>query len=185
MQAAFPSILLLTILLAIGLIFFLRAASKDRTTIVEVYSPLPELEVLNGLNKWLLDRGWEKNGGDANRQLLSFKGYVEASNSLALFLSVLGGFGGGSLGLVLKQLYPSLGWWPLVLSAVAAPAAGLIYKERASRMELLEFRLLNETLKGGTHLKIKAHRDEIIAIELELSKSLKLASDGSLLSSPI
>jgi len=35
------STLLLTLLLAVGLVFFLRAASKDRTTVVEVHSPAP------------------------------------------------------------------------------------------------------------------------------------------------
>ena len=34
MPSGFQSVLLLTILLAIGLVFFLRAASKDRTTVV-------------------------------------------------------------------------------------------------------------------------------------------------------
>ena len=36
MPAGFQSTLLLTVLLAIGLVFFLRAASKDRTTVVAV-----------------------------------------------------------------------------------------------------------------------------------------------------
>ena len=41
MPAGFQSTLLLTVLLAIGLVFFLRAASKDRTTVVDVMSPEP------------------------------------------------------------------------------------------------------------------------------------------------
>ena len=41
MPAGFQSTLLLTVLLAIGLVFFLRAASKDRTTVVDVISPQP------------------------------------------------------------------------------------------------------------------------------------------------
>ena len=36
MPPGFQSVLLLTILLAIGLVFFLRAASKDRTTVVDI-----------------------------------------------------------------------------------------------------------------------------------------------------
>ena len=50
MPAGFQSTLLLTVLLAIGLVFFLRAASKDRTTVVDVHSPRPALEVLSGLS---------------------------------------------------------------------------------------------------------------------------------------
>jgi hypothetical protein len=32
---------------------------------------------------------------------------------------------------------------------------------------------------------VRAHRDELIALELELAEPLQLASDGALLSSPI
>lgn len=58
------STLLLTLLLAIGLVFFLRAASKDRTTVVEVHSPRPPVEVLDGLSDWLTARGWQSDGGN-------------------------------------------------------------------------------------------------------------------------
>ena len=68
MPAGFQSTLLLTVLLAIGLVFFLRAASKDRTTVVDVHSPRPALEVLSGLSDWLEQRGWSRDGGDADRQ---------------------------------------------------------------------------------------------------------------------
>ena len=73
MPAGFQSTLLLTVLLAIGLVFFLRAASKDRTTVVDVHSPKPALEVLSGLSEWLEQRGWSRNGGDAERQVLRFQ----------------------------------------------------------------------------------------------------------------
>ena len=54
-----------------------------------------------------------------------------------------------------------------------------------ARIEDLELRLLNNPPKGGSALRVRAHRDELIAMELELAESLQLASDGSLLSSPI
>ena len=82
MQSAFSSTFFLTILLAIGLGFFLRAASKDRTTIVDVQSPLPPLEVLKGISFWLEERGWKSDGGDAERQVLRFQGSVESSKPL-------------------------------------------------------------------------------------------------------
>ena len=46
MPSVTTSTLLLTLLLGIGLVFFLRAASKDRTTVVELRSSRPPLEVL-------------------------------------------------------------------------------------------------------------------------------------------
>ena len=185
MQFAFSSTLLLTLLLAIGLVFFLRAASKDRTTVVDVYSSLSQIDVLNGISSWLEERGWNKDGGDLDRKVLRFNGNVAASSYLALFLSILGGLGAASLGLVLIELYPPIGWWPLGLSVIGALLAGVIYTRKASRIESLEIKLLNSENSEGTFLRIRAHRDELIAIEQELGKKLNLSSDGSLLSSPI
>ena len=185
MQSAFSSTLFLTILLAIGLVFFLRAASKDRTTVVEVKSPLPPLEVLNGLSYWLEERGWKKNGGNVEEKLLVFNGNVASSTFLMIFLSFLGGLGAACLGLVLIQLYPFLSWWPLLLAVIGAPLAGLIYRIKSMREESLELKLLSSELSSFSILRIKAHRDELIAIQLELSESLELSSENSLLSSPI
>ena len=185
MQAAFSSTLFLTILLAIGLGFFLRAASKDRTTIVDIQSPLPPLEVLKGLSFWLEQRGWTKSGGNVEEKLLIFNGNVASSAFLVIFLSCLGGLGSACLGLVLIQLYPSLSWWPLLLAAIGAPLAGVIYRIKSNREESLEVKLLSSDLSNSSVLRIKAHRDELIAIQLELSESLELSSENSLLSSPI
>ncbi len=185
MQSAFSSTLFLTILLTIGLLFFLRAASKDRTTVVDVQSPLPPLEVLKGISLWLEERGWEKNGGNVEEQLLIFKGNVSSSTFLAIFLSCLGGLGAACLGLVLIQLYPSLSWWPLLLAAIGAPLAGFFYRIKSKREESLELKLLSSESSNKSILRIKAHRDELIAIQLDLSESLELSSENSLLSSPI
>ena len=166
MQSAFSSTLFLTVLLAIGLVFFLRAASKDRTTVVDVQSPLPPLEVLNGISFWLEERGWKKNGGNVDEKLLLFNGSVASSTFLAIFLSCLGGLGAACLGLVLIQLYPSLGWWPLLLAAFGAPLAGYVYRIKSKREESLELTILRSDLSNISMLRIKAHRDEWIAIQL-------------------
>tara|TARA_Y100001968_G_scaffold92806_1_gene83440 strand:- start:805 stop:1362 length:558 start_codon:yes stop_codon:yes gene_type:complete len=185
MQNTFFSILVLTILLAIGLVFFLRAASKDRTTDIDICSPLPPLEVLNGITVWLEERGWNNNGGDAQSQILRFNGNVSSSTGLAIFLSLLGGLGASCLALVIIQLQPQLGWWPLILGIVVAPITGFIYRSRSARIEFLELKLIRFSDSNGSVLRVRAHRDEIIAMEIELSKTLKITSDGSLLSSPI
>ncbi len=184
MSKVLSSTLLLTLLLAIGLIFFLRAASKDRTTVVEVKSSKPPLEVLNGITTWLEERGWIRDGGNLDRQVLRFRGSVTSSQSLAILLSVFGTVGAACLGLVFIQLYTFTGWWPLCISALG-PLAGLVYMRRAARVEWVELRLISPPEALGSSLLLKAHRDELIAMELELGKHLDLASDGSLLSSPI
>ena len=185
MHSAFSSTLFLTILLAIGLGFFLRAASKDRTTIVDVQSPLPPLEVLKGISFWLEERGWKRKGGNVEEKLLIFNGNVASSTFLTIFLSCLGGVGSACLGLVLIQLYPALSWWPLLLAAIGAPLAGILYRINSNRKELLEVKLLSPDISNTCILRIKAHRDELIAIQLELSETLELSSENSLLSSPI
>jgi hypothetical protein len=184
MAPTLGSTLLLTLLMAIGLVFFLRAASKDRTTVVDVQSPRPALEVLAGLNDWLQQRGWQAEASNAERRVLSFTGQVQASAGLALLLSLLGGVGAASLALVLRQLLPALGWWPLLLIYLG-PLAGVVYQGRARRQERLELRLLSGDDDTGSSLRLRAHRDELIALERDLGPSLELASDGALLRSPI
>mgnify|MGYP003340414171 CR=1 FL=1 len=63
--------------------------------------------------------------------------------------------------------------------------AGWLYWRRASRREILELRLMEAPTTGGSALRLRAHRDELIAMEKELGPALGLASDGRLLSSPI
>ena len=118
------------------------------------------------------------------RQVLRFRGQVTSSTPLAVLLSILAAIGGSCFGLVLRQLSPELSWWPLMLIGLG-PVAGWIYRRRAARTETLELQLLNESDAAGSQLRLRAHRDELIAIELELGSQLQLASDGSLLSSPI
>jgi hypothetical protein len=185
-MASTGSTLLLTLLLAVGLVFFLRAASKDRTTVVDVRSSRPALEVLSGLTGWLEQRGWRAvpEASDPERRKLRFRAEVAASPLLAVLLSLLGGVGAACLGLVLRQLIPALGWWPLLL-ALLGPLAGAIYRQRAQRAEELELRLLSHDSATGSELRLRAHRDELIALELEMGPKLGLFSDGSLLSSPI
>ena len=81
MSYSLNSTLLLTILLAIGLFFFLRASSKDRTTIVEISSSQKPVKVLNGLCQWLNLRGWKQTGGDSEQRTLIFNGQVVSSKS--------------------------------------------------------------------------------------------------------
>jgi hypothetical protein len=183
-MATTSSTLLLTLLLAVGLVFFLRAASKDRTTTVEVRSPKPPMEVLPCLSTWLQGRGWQADSTDPERRSLRFRGQVQSSPWLAVLLSCLGSLGAGSLGLVLRQLQPSLHWWPLLLTALG-PLAGLLYRRRAARAETVELRLVSHDQATGSALRLRAHRDELIALQQELGPQLGLFSDTNLLSSPI
>ena len=186
MTYSLNSTLLLTILLAIGLFFFLRASSKDRTTTVEITSSQKPLEVLKVMFEWLDLRGWNQIGGDFDQRILIFKGQVVSSKFLAIFLALLGGFGSCALGLVIIQIYPTLGWWPILLGLIGGPLSGMIYFKKSAREEKFELRLISsEDNEEMTLIRLRAHRDELISLENELRDRLKLKSDGSLFKTPI
>ena len=184
MNYSLKSTFILTILLFIGLFFFLRASSKDRTTTIEITTEKDPIDSLNIICSWLKLRGWNQIGGNIDQKSLTFKGQVVSSNSLAIFLSILGGIGSCSLGLVIKQIFPSLNWWPILLGIIGGPISGIIYSKNSQREETFEFRLL-DTLDNSTKLRLRAHRDELISLEKELQDKLKLKSDGSLFKTPI
>ena len=186
MTYSLNSTLLLTILLAIGLFFFLRASSKDRTTVVEINSSKKPLEVLSVMYEWLNLRGWKQSGGDFDQRILIFKGQVVSSKLLAIFLSLLGGLGSCALGLVIIQIYPKLGWWPILLGLIGGPLSGTIYFNKSAREEKFELRLISsDDNEEKTSMRLRAHRDELISLENELSDRLELKSDGSLFKTPI
>ena len=186
MTYSLNSTFLLTILLAIGLFFFLRASSKDRTTVIEITSSKKPIEVLNVIYEWLNLRGWQQTGGDFDQKILIFKGEVLSSKVLAVFLSILGGFGSCALGLVIIQIYPVLGWWPILLGLVGGPLSGIIYLKKSAREEKFELKLIiNDNDVDKTLMRLRAHRDELISLENELSAKLQLESDGSLFKTPI
>ena len=184
MNYSLKSTFLLTILLFIGLFFFLRASSKDRTTTIEISTERDQIETLNIICGWLRLRGWNQVGGNSDQKTLTFTGQVTSSNLLAIFLSVLGGLGSCSLGLVIRQIYPNLSWWPILLGLIGGPISGIIYSKKSKREETFEFRLLDEFDKS-TKLRLRAHRDELISLEKELQDKLQMKSDGSLFKTPI
>ena len=105
---------------------------------------------------------------------------------LAVVLSLLGGFGSCALGLVIIQIYPTLGWWPILLGLIGGPLSGMIYFKKSAREEKFELKLLsNEDSEEITLIRLRAHRDELISLENELSDRLELKSDGSLFKTPI
>jgi len=185
MTYSLTSTLFLTILLAIGLFFFLRASSKDRTTIVEITSSQKPVEVLNVMYEWLNLRGWKQTGGDFDKRTLTFKGQVVSSKLLAIFLSLLGGFGSCALGLVIIQIYPELILWPILLGLIGGPLSGIVYFKKSAREEKFELRLINDNENDSTFMRLRAHRDELISLENELGEKLQLKSDGSLFKTPI
>ena len=143
------------------------------------------LKVLNDLCEWLNLRGWKQTGGDFDQRVLIFNGQVVSSKFLAIFLGILGGFGSCALGLVIIQIYPVLGWWPILLGLIGGPISGYVYFKKSAREEKFELRLISKDDDEKTYMRLRAHRDELISLENELGERLNLQSDGSLFKTPI
>ena len=156
--------------------------SSSASEVIEITSSKKPLEVLNVIYEWLNLRGWKQSGGDFDQRILIFKGQVVSSKLLAIFLSLLGGFGSCALGLVIIQINPTLGWWPILLGLIGGPLSGIIYFNKSAREEKFELRLIDSSdNKEMTSMRLRAHRDELISLENELSDRLELKSDGCLL----
>ena len=79
-----------------------------------------------------------------------------------------------------------MGWWPILLGLIGGPLSGMIYFKKSAREEKFELRLIsNGDNEEMTLMRLRAHRDELISLENELSDKLELKSDGSLFKTPI
>jgi len=157
----------LTLLLAIGLFFFIRASVKDRTEQVKLITEQPEESLLTQLQQYFDQRAYQVTAVDADRNQVTFQGIVRPSWFLAIFLTLLAGCGFLCLALVLSLLFPEIGSIFLGL-ILLAPAAGLFYWQRAGRPERVFLKL--ETLpheENGTQslITVTAHRDELAALQ--------------------
>ena len=74
---------------------------------------------------------------------------------------------------------------PILLGLVGGPLSGIVYFLKSAREEKFEMRLVSDDDEKLTCMRLRAHRDELISLENELSEKLKLKSDGSLFKTPI
>ncbi|OUC14309.1 MAG: hypothetical protein B0A82_12515 [Alkalinema sp. CACIAM 70d] len=169
------STFLLTLLLAIGLGFFIRASVKDRTEIVQLTSDEPEDSLLAKLKQYFAERAYRVSQIDAQANSVVFEGWVRPSLFLAGFLSLLAGLGALCLVLVLSFLLPDFtGLWIGLL--VFSPLAGVFYWRKAGRNEQVSLKVESEQAirSGKSLITVKAHRDELA----ELQRTLNLKSLG-------
>jgi hypothetical protein len=173
------STFLLTLLLAVGLFFFIRASVKDRTQQVQLIAPEPEESLLVRLQQYFEQRAYRIADVDAASHQVIFQGFVRPSWFLAIFLTVLAACGIGCLSLVLSLLYPKFATiFPgLVL---LAPTAGVFYWKKAGRSEQVALKVEAVTTpEAGMQslITVTAHRDELI--ELQQALQLKASSGAS------
>jgi Cofactor assembly of complex C subunit B len=167
---------LLTALLAVGLVFFIRASTKDRIQIAKLLSTQPEPSLLEQLQQYFTQRAYRLTAVDAATQQITFEGFVQPSVFLAVFLTVLAAVGTLCLSLVLSMALPS---WGQIFPALVllSPLAGVFYWRKSARPEkvLLRVETVSEpsaenNAENRSVLTVTAHRDELA----ELQRTLRL-----------
>jgi len=167
--AILSSTFLLTLLLLVGLLFFIRASTKDRTERTELLSDQDEATLMNQLKEYFRSRSYRVSAVDSEKNQVNFEGFVRPSWFLAIFLTFLAFVGFGCLSLVLSFLVPSFGQWFLIL-VLLSPLSGLFYWKKAGRLEKVSLKIENEQEQLSSKITVIAHRDEV----LELQKALRL-----------
>ncbi len=164
----------LTLLLLVGLVFFIRASVKDRTQVAQFVSPLPEESLVGQLRQYFLQRTYvlTDQGNEPNQ--LAFEGIVRPSIFLAIFLTSLAAIAALCIALVLSILFPALSglFWGLI---AIAPLAGLFYWRKAKRPETVLLKVESAGPKCTPDqrlITVTGHRDEIF----ELQRTLALVS---------
>jgi hypothetical protein len=166
-NSVLPSTLLLTLLMLVGLIFFIRASVKARIQVIRLTLTQPEPIMLQAIRDYFIGRAYYTTAIDPEHKQITFEGNVRPSLGLAIFLSGLAAVGLLCLSLVLSMLWsqPS----PLLLGLVLlSPIAGVFYWRKAGRVETVLLRVEPELLEQGgdrSTITITAHRDELAELQ--------------------
>ncbi|MBM0741507.1 cofactor assembly of complex C subunit B [Phormidium sp. CLA17] len=169
------STVFLTVLMLIGLVFFIRASVKDRTQALSFTSEQPEASLASQLQQYFTQRAYRVTTVDSEKDQITFEGIVRPSVFLAIFLVMLAIVGTLCLSLILVISVPSLSKGAFV-PIIFSPFAGLFYWQKAKRPEKVVLKLeasSTELSTSQSFLTVIAHRDELLALQRALP--LKLA----------
>lgn len=165
------STLVLTILLSVGLFFFIKASVKDRTEAVKLISEQPQESLVVQLQQYFTQRSYRIATVDAAEGQVIFEGFVRPSWFLAVFLTLLAAIGILCLTLVLSVLFPQMkaAFFGLEL---LSPMAGIFYWRKAGRQEkvCLKFEDLSSSdyQKSKSLITVTGHRDELVSLQQAL-----------------
>lgn len=166
------STFVLTLLLMVGLFFFIRASTKDRIERFEtLLSESPDV-AKSALQRYFEQRAYQVVGVPEERKdnQLELRGWVRPSPFLAVFLSFLAAVGALCFALVLASLWPAYGAGFLLL-LLLAPLAGRFYWIRANREETVQ--LVVEPAEpdvSQSKITVTAHRDELAVLKQALTQ---------------
>ncbi|WP_204103935.1 MULTISPECIES: cofactor assembly of complex C subunit B [Spirulina sp. CCY15215] len=159
--AVLSSTFFLTLLLAIGLFFFIRASVKERIEEIQLFTEETRESLLEKLQTYFDRRAYKVTASESDR--LTFEGFVRPSWFLAIFLSVLAAIGLLSLALVFAYLFPAIGNFFIGL-VIIAPLAGYFYWKGAGRVEQVLIKIETEATNKNRIL-VRGHRDELIQLK--------------------
>ncbi len=162
------STFILTLLLAVGLFFFIRASTKDRIEQLVLETSELEADLLPRLQTYFADRAYRIAAVDRDTDIITFEGLVSPSVFLAVLLTSLAAIGAMSLALVLSMQFPAIGniFWGLLL---IAPLAGWFYWQGSARTEQVRLKVeAPDNLPSPTLIKISGHRDELAIFQSTL-----------------
>ena len=164
--AILPSTFLLTLLLSVGLFFFIRASTKDRIEIAHLVSEQDEAVLMSQLKEYFRSRSYRVVRVDREQNQVTFEGNVRPSWFLAIFLTLLAATGIVCLSLVASLLFPSLS--TLVLAMVLlSPLSGLFYWKKSGRLEKvsLKVKTTQSEQTSSSKVTVVAHRDELSELQ--------------------
>jgi Cofactor assembly of complex C subunit B len=154
----------------VGLVFFIRASTKDRIETLTLTRPVEPLALLRDLTTYFEARAYTIIAAEAEAQRITLRGRVRPSLFLVGFLTLLAAVGALCFALVLANLWPAYGATFLGLLALS-PLAGWFYWRGADRDEEICLAIPpdaanNSQLESAlAKVTITAHRDELIALE--------------------
>jgi hypothetical protein len=161
-----PSTFFLTLLLMVGLFFFIRGSVKDRTEQILFTTSNSEDSLLKELRDYFDKRAYGVKAIEPEQNIVRLEGFVRPSIFLAIFLSLLAALGFFCLALVLSIQIPALK--PAIFSLLLlAPGAGVFYWRNAGRLEQVSFKV--DAVDDRTQLLVKGHRDELLQLQQTLS----------------
>ncbi|ABB56707.1 cofactor assembly of complex C subunit B [Synechococcus elongatus] len=163
-RVTLASVFFITLLLVIGLVFFIRGSFKDRTTTQLFESDLDRPTLIARLQDYFRSRAYRVIENDPTEQRVVFEGIVAPSLFLAVFVATLAATGLGCLGLVVAIATGSSPQLALI-PATLAPIAGRLYWQKAKRPERVT---LAFTAADRSDLTVTAHRDELITLTQSL-----------------
>jgi hypothetical protein len=175
------STFLLTLLLGVGLFFFIRASVKDRTEEMTFRVVNSEEATLKQVQDYFEQRAYRLAKVDPENNRVTYEGFVRPSWFLASFLTLLAAIGLLCLSLVWWTVLPKGGVWFLCV-LLLSPLAGWFYWKNAARPERVAVAIASapsdrhgESESAASELEIVliGHRDELATFRQTLHWPLK------------